>query len=131
MITGGATAATGAAKASATITGTSTVAKRTPAHMDKSLTSLVPASVLVKREHQKPHIARHVTKQADLGFGLAPLQRSNITSAPDPEAPFGLSTATATTVQAIKAATHPSKPAISVDAQYQEFMATMKELGAV
>ncbi|KAF5837317.1 hypothetical protein DUNSADRAFT_4525 [Dunaliella salina] len=84
-----AAAAAGKEKASATITGSSTVVKRPLAQNDRALTSMVPPAVRVRRETAKP-AAKPVHKAAaardsaaQFGFGLAPVQRSAITSAPD------------------------------------------------
>ncbi|KAJ9528001.1 hypothetical protein QJQ45_005552 [Haematococcus lacustris] len=137
-------AGTGAGAAAATITAAATVVKRPLAHLDKSLTSMVPASVRVKREAPKQQPVRpagHV-RPADSGFGLAPIPRAAITSAPDiddggtavartkPGAAAPASKPAA--VQGAKAAA-PQQQAtpVSADAQYQEFLASMREMGAL
>jgi hypothetical protein len=60
-----------------TITGTSTVAKRPLAHNDRTLTAMVPASVMVKREAAAKGAAGGSEEELRIGpgFGLAPVQR--------------------------------------------------------
>jgi hypothetical protein len=61
------------AAAATTISGSSTVARRPVAHKDKALTSMVPASVRVRRE-DAPRPKADAPRAAP-GFGLAPVQR--------------------------------------------------------
>jgi hypothetical protein len=61
-----------------TITGASTVAKRPLAHKDKALTSMVPASVIVRREAAaKGGLGAAADDEPSIGpgFGLAPVQK--------------------------------------------------------
>eukprot|EP00199_Chlamydomonas_sp_CCMP681_P003286 CAMPEP_0119112862 /NCGR_PEP_ID=MMETSP1180-20130426/42039_1 /TAXON_ID=3052 ORGANISM="Chlamydomonas cf sp, Strain CCMP681" /NCGR_SAMPLE_ID=MMETSP1180 /ASSEMBLY_ACC=CAM_ASM_000741 /LENGTH=182 /DNA_ID=CAMNT_0007100615 /DNA_START=44 /DNA_END=588 /DNA_ORIENTATION=+ len=132
-----------------TITGSSTVVKRPLAQNDRSLTNMVPASVRVRREEPKQvrpsGVPLPVPRAAGAAYGLAPIPRS-VTSAPDPDAPAGvLAPMQPVTVTVVAGATNggavlagagaaqagpvPVAP-ITADAKYQEFMATMRELGA-
>lgn len=91
----------------------STVAKRIPAQNDKTVTSMVPASVLVRRQEARPR-PHKAGKEAAIGpgFGLAPQQR----------------------VQPVSQQTHQPKleaPKRGMDQKYLEFMASMQELGAL
>jgi hypothetical protein len=106
---------------------------------------MVPASVRVKREEAEAAKAaaagrpNKMARQADYGFGLAPVQRSAITSAPDVDGegsmPAAAGAAQKPVAKAPAAATAagPKQTAapVSADAQYMEWMATMKELGAL
>lgn len=68
----------GIAAAPTTITGASTVAKRPLAHKDKALTSMVPASVIVRREAAaKAGLGGAADDEPSIGpgFGLAPVQK--------------------------------------------------------
>lgn len=68
----------GIAAAPTTITGASTVAKRPLAHKDKALTSMVPASVIVRREAAaKSGLGGAADDEPSIGpgFGLAPVQK--------------------------------------------------------
>mmetsp|Transcript_18607 Transcript_18607/g.39967 ORF Transcript_18607/g.39967 Transcript_18607/m.39967 type:complete len:460 (+) Transcript_18607:167-1546(+) len=102
-----------------TITGSSTVVKRPLAQNDKTLTSMVPASVRVRRDDSKPAARRAPGQRAPEvgpGFGLAPatksVQHAVVTA--------GLQASTAAAPSA----------APSTDAKYLEFMQSMSELGA-
>jgi hypothetical protein len=80
-----------------------------------------------------------MARPADFGFGLAPVQRSAITSAPDVDGEGSVPAASMTAAQkpaakpTAAAAPGPKQAAapVSADAQYMEWMATMKELGAL
>eukprot|EP00887_Chlorella_sp_A99_P004077 scaffold11.g4077.t1 len=101
----------------ATISGKTTVVTLPKAHEDKRVTALVPASVRVRREAApapKP-VVRGAAAGTGPGFGLLPrnLQRP------------------AASTQPARAQGESGAAAPSVDAQYHDFLATMKELGAV
>lgn len=74
----GSSSSKAAGSSAPTITGASTVTKRPVAHKDKALTSMVPASVLVKRE-AGAKAAAGAGDEEELrigpGFGLAPMQK--------------------------------------------------------
>lgn len=100
----------------ATLSASATVVKRPLAQNDKTVTSMVPASVLVRRE-AKPK-AKGQSEEA-AGFGLAPAAATAKAPAPAAAAPG-------------PAAPRPAAlPASGLDANYAEFMATMAELGAL
>ncbi|GBF91864.1 formin [Raphidocelis subcapitata] len=115
---GGAGAGAVKSAAAATISGASTVAKRPLAHKDKTLTSMVPASVRVRREEApkpKPDALRPA-----IGFGLAPVQRP-AAAAPRP---LGLATPGG------GAARPPSQAGAGtggMDSKLADFMASLEE----
>eukprot|EP00798_Chlamydomonas_sp_ICE-L_P020698 gene20698-27502_t len=75
--------AAGVAVAS-TITGSSTVIKRPLAQNDKVLTSMVPASVRVKRDEKKHKPSHRPAADSSFGFGLAPVQKTHVPIKPLP-----------------------------------------------
>ena len=96
-----------------TFTGQATVVKMPKANEDKTVTSMVPASVRVRRE-QAPNAAvvrprSSVSASAVSGFGLMP---TSLVSHAVPSVP---------------------KPAVpsETDAKYQDFLAEMNALGAM
>ncbi|KAK9908252.1 hypothetical protein WJX75_004876 [Coccomyxa subellipsoidea] len=117
--------ATGEKKAP-TITGQSTVAKLPKAQDDRTVTSMVPASVRVRREDPstKPRLGpgAAVARSRPVvgpGFGLAPA------------VPAGAAAATPATAVARPAAPGAPAPGTAIDRKYQAFLAEMSELGAV
>jgi WW domain-binding protein 11 len=143
-----------------TITGASTVAKRPLAHQDKALTSMVPASVLVKREAAAKAAAAAAAGGAAVeelrigpGFGLAPVQRRPAAGpggrpqqkqqplAPPPQLGRWGNAVTVTSLpQGSKAggargpgssaAAGASSTAAKVDEKLVDFMSSLAELGA-
>ncbi|EIE21057.1 hypothetical protein COCSUDRAFT_67053 [Coccomyxa subellipsoidea C-169] len=114
-------------KKAPTITGQSTVAKLPRAQDDRTVTSMVPASVRVRREEpsMKPRLGpgAAVARSRPVvgpGFGLAPA------------APVGPAAAAAPAA-AVARPVAPGPPAAgtAIDRKYQAFLAEMSELGAV
>jgi hypothetical protein len=104
-------AAAGRKEVKSTITGASTAVRMQPAVLNKAVTSMVPASVRVRREDAASRARAAKTASAagmtaSSGFGLAPVSRP----APRPA--------------------EEAKP-VSVDDKYQEFMKQMQEIGAL
>ena len=96
------------------ISGASTVTKRIPAAQDKSVTSMVPASVRVRREAAavaRPVGGRSAAAGVGLGFGLAPSLA----------APTAAASVVRQRVPALAAAP---------DEKYQNFMSDLEGLGA-
>lgn len=103
--------AAGRKEVKSTITGATTAVRMQPAVLNKAVTSMVPASVRVRREDAASRAkaaksASAAGMTASSGFGLAPVSRP----APRPS--------------------EEAKP-VSVDDKYQEFMKQMKEIGAL
>lgn len=140
-----AAAATASKPAGATtITGASTVAKRPLAHKDKTLTAMVPASVLVRREAAAKAAAVGVEEEAlsiGPGFGLAPMQKAGGRGQrqqqllPPQMGRWG----NAVSVTTVAAGSRPAGKAAAVagggaggkaDDQMADFMSSLKDLGA-
>jgi hypothetical protein len=139
-----------------TIAGASTVAKRTLAYKDKALTSMVPAHVMVRREAAAAAAAAAgsagkgskavVSEEVRIGpgFGLAPVQKSAVGVAqrqqqqqqqPAQVGKWGgmVQTVVAPAGKPKAAGAAGAKPAAapaSVDAKMNEFMSSLKDLGA-
>jgi hypothetical protein len=137
-----------------TIAGASTVAKRTVAYKDKALTSMVPAHVMVRREAAAAAAAGKSSSSSKAvaneevrigpGFGLAPVQKHavGVTQRQQQQqqpAQVGKWGSMVQTVVApagklrSAAAAGAAKPAAapaSVDAKMNEFMSSLKDLGA-
>ncbi|KAF6256450.1 hypothetical protein COO60DRAFT_1657786 [Scenedesmus sp. NREL 46B-D3] len=140
-----------------TIAGASTVAKRTMAYKDKALTSMVPAHVMVRREaaaaaaagtagaagrsSSKPGMSEEV--RVGPGFGLAPVQKSavGVTRQQQQQPPPAQVGKWGSMVQTVVAPAGKPKPAgaggarpagapAGVDAKMNEFMSSLKDLGA-
>jgi hypothetical protein len=111
-----------------TITGATTAVRLQPAAQNKAVTSMVPASVRVRREDgaAKAKAAKAATAAgitASSGFGLAPAARP----AAAPTAPGAAPAALAAKAAAEDGGSRP----VNVDEKYNEFMKQMMELGAL
>jgi hypothetical protein len=106
------------AAAATTISGSSTVPKRPVAHKDKALTSMVPASVRVRRQ-EAPRPKSDAPRAAP-GFGLAPVQRPAAAAPPRP----GAGPAAAALPRPLGQA---GAGTGGIDAKLAEFMATLED----
>jgi hypothetical protein len=138
-----------------TIAGASTVAKRTVAYKDKALTSMVPAHVMVRREAAAAAAAAAGKSSSSSkavaseevrigpGFGLAPVQKNavGVTQRQQQQQPAQVGK-WGSMVQTVVAPAGKPRPAAaagaaktaaapaSVDAKMNEFMSSLKDLGA-
>ena len=80
----------------------------------QALTSMVPASLRIKREETKVKPVRPKGPEVGAGFGLAPVSKPAVAV---PPAAARIAAPSATT-------------GISTDAKYMEFMKSMNDLGA-
>eukprot|EP00879_Flechtneria_rotunda_P014351 GHRR01014991.1.p1 GENE.GHRR01014991.1~~GHRR01014991.1.p1 ORF type:complete len:368 (+),score=178.15 GHRR01014991.1:865-1968(+) len=139
-----AAAAASKAAGATTITGASTVARRPLAHKDKALTSMVPASVLIRREAAaKSKATADDEVRIGPGFGLAPVQKSALQAAAgsrlgvQPSGGQQQQGKWGSAVQSVvltpsngRAAAAGAGKAPGVDAKLQDFMESLKGLGA-
>lgn len=130
--------------AATTITGASTVSKRPLAHKDKTLTAMVPASVLVRREAAAKSAKVGVEEEDELsigpGFGLAPVQKAATGGRKQQLLPpqmgrWGNAVSVTTVAAGSKPAAKPAAAAAGgaggkTDDQMADFMNSLKDLGA-